>query len=107
MTAPGAAVTTEATRDVTFTGHTIADGEAAHLLTHLDDLTDIFVADVHRHWNRLLRPFIPLPDMDVGAADRGLADADEDIVMADFGPLHARQSEAGRAFELGEGFHCV
>ena len=33
----------------------------------------------------LLAPFVPLPDMDVGAADAGGFDLDEDVVVADFG----------------------
>ena len=88
-----------------FAGDAIADLEAAHLLAHLDDLADVFVTDVHRHRNRLLRPVVPLPDVDVGAADGGLADADHHVVVADLGLRHVGQRQAGRAFEFGKCFH--
>ena len=68
--------------------------EAAHLLPHLDDLADVFVADLHRHGNRLLRPVVPLPDVDVGAADRGLADPDHHVVVPDLGLLDVGQARA-------------
>ena len=79
--------------------------EAAHFLADLDDLADVFVADVHRHGNRLLRPLVPLPDVDVGAADRGLADADQDVVVADLRLLDLGQREPGSAFEFCECLH--
>src|SRR5207237_5882763 len=39
-----------------------------------------FVADRHEHQNCLLCPFIPVYDVDVGAADGRLAHADENVV---------------------------
>ncbi len=79
--------------------------EAAHLLAHGDDLADIFMADMHAERHGLRRPFIPFPDMDVGAADRGLADADEDVVMPDLGLRHVGEREAGAGLFFDEGFH--
>src|SRR5207344_265680 len=76
MPAPGAAVAAEAAGDVPLARDAVADAEAAHFLSHLDDLADVFVADLHRHGNGLLRPVVPFPDVNVGAADRGLADPD-------------------------------
>jgi hypothetical protein len=37
----------------------------------------------HRHRDRLLRPGVPFVDVQVGAADAGFADLDEDIIDAD------------------------
>ncbi len=102
---PGAAVAAEAAGDVAFSGDAVADREAAHFLPELDDFAHVFVADVHRHGNRLLRPVVPLPDMDVGAADRGLRDPDHHVVVADFRLFHARERQPRRAFQLGKHFH--
>lgn len=90
-----------------FAGNAIANFEAAHFLSHLEDFTDVFVTDMHWHGNRFLRPFIPFPDMDVGPADGGLANSDEYVVVSDFRTLHARERKTGSTFEFGEGFHCV
>src|SRR5690606_17512556 len=79
MSAPGAAIAAEAAGDVALARDSVADGEAAHLDAHVDDLADIFVADLHRHRNRLLRPIVPFPDVAIGAANRRLPDPDEDV----------------------------
>src|SRR5207245_9767438 len=91
VTPPGTAIAAEAAGDLPFSRDAVADVEAAHFLTHLDDLTDVFVTDLHRHRNRLRRPIIPFPNVDIGAADRGLANADQDTVMAHFGFLAPRE----------------
>src|SRR5207244_8760585 len=71
MTTTRAAVATEAAGDVPFSGNAVADLEPAHLLTHLDDLADIFVADMHRHRDRLRRPVVPILTIAGGPANRG------------------------------------
>src|SRR4029453_9596673 len=78
---PGAKIAAEAAGDVSFAGDAVADLESANLLSHLDNPPDVFVADVHGHRNRLLCPFVPVPDVHVGAADGGLAHAYEDVVV--------------------------
>ena len=98
MAPAGTAITAEAAGDVPFSRDAVPDLEAAYFLTHLDDFTDVFVADLHRHLNRLRRPVVPFPNVDVGAADRGLANANEDVVMADFGFLDASERQTGRMF---------
>ena len=104
---PGAAVAAEAAGDVPLAGDAVADGEAAHLLPHLDDLADVLVADVHRHGDRLLRPVVPFPDVDVGAADRRLPDPDHHVVVADFGLLDAGQRQSRGALEFRQCLHRV
>src|SRR5258706_130161 len=98
-------VATEAACDVTFAGHAIADRKAAHFLAHFDDFANVFVADMHRHRNGLLRPVVPFPDVNVGAADRGARDADHHVVVTDFGFFHACECQSRSAFEFGECFH--
>ena len=73
----------------------IADG-AADLIDHADE----FMPDHHRNRDRLLRPRVPIIDVDVGAADRSLLDADENIIGPDFGDWNLLQLESrfGPAF---------
>src|SRR5437870_3428948 len=49
MTTTRAAVAAVTAGDMAFSGNAVADLEPAHLLPHLDDLADVFVADMHRH----------------------------------------------------------
>ena len=99
------AVAADAADDVALAVDQVALLEAldggAHLLDHPDEL----VADDHRRLDGLLGPVVPVVDVDVGAADRGLLDPDQDVVRArhrhgDLGQLEARAGP-----HLGKGFH--
>src|SRR5262249_28474918 len=61
----------------------VADLDGPYMTADLSDSAREFVPDHHRHRNCLLRPLVPFPDMDVGAADAGLDDLDQDIVWPD------------------------
>ncbi len=80
----GAAVTAVATGDVTFTGDAVADLKTAHFLADTDHFAHVFMPHNHRYRDRLLRPFIPVVDMHVGAANRGFANFNQQIVVAEF-----------------------
>ena len=81
----GAAIAAIAAGEVAFARHAIAEREAAHFAAHVDDAAEVLVAHGHGHRDGLLRPGIPVVDVHVGAADRGLGDLDEHIVGADLG----------------------
>ena len=55
-----------------------------HLRADVGDLADIFVAGDHRHRHRLLRPLVPIVDVDVGAADRRSCVT---LMRTSFGPI--------------------
>src|SRR5262249_17932635 len=74
---PGAAVPAVATGDVPLAAHPVADLEAGDLGAELGDLAHELVPDHHRDLDGLLRPRVPVPDVNVGAADAGLADLDQ------------------------------
>ena len=93
--ATGAAVAAVAAGDVAFAGDAIADGEAAHFLADGDHLSHILVTDHHGHGYGLLGPLIPVVDVHVGAADGGLADLDQQIVVAELGSRDVRHPDAG------------
>ena len=66
----GHAVAAAAADDVALAARRSSPGViVVDVLADLDDLADEFVADHHRHGNRLLRPLVPFVDVQVGAAD--------------------------------------
>ena len=69
MTPAGKAITAMSTRDVTFADNEITGRESFHVIADKIDNTDKFMTDRHRHWNRFLRPLVPVVDMNIGTAD--------------------------------------
>ena len=96
VAAAGHAVAAAAADDVALAADDVAGVEVAHVRPDRDDLADELVADRHRHRDRLLRPGVPLVDVQVGAADAGAADADQDVVDAVL-RLRARPPATGPA----------
>src|SRR5262249_29253674 len=66
----------------------VAGAEVIDVGADLDDLADELVADDHGHGDGPAGPVVPLVDVDVGAADAGALDADQDVVDADSRPRH-------------------
>jgi hypothetical protein len=83
MAAPGEAVAAAAADDVAFAADDLAGEEVVDVGADLDDFADELMPHGHRHGDGLLGPGIPFVDVQVGAADAGLADLDEDVVDAD------------------------
>ncbi len=50
-------------------------------------------------------PLVPFVDVEIGAADAGVSDADEDVVNADGRLRDVEEGEAGRAVGFDESFH--
>ena len=96
----GHAVAAAAADDVPLAADDVAGAEVAHVRADLDDLADELVPDHERHGNRLLRPRVPLVDVEVGAADPGLAHPDQDVVDPDLRLGHVLEPEP----RLGLGF---
>ena len=99
------AVAAVAADDVAFAADDLADGVILDVRADLDDPPHEFVADDHRHGDGLLGPGVPLIDVDVGAADAGAEDLDEDVIDADGRNRHLLQPEALAGFLLDEGLH--
>ncbi len=97
----GHAIAAAAADDVAFAGDDHAWLIVVDVVADLDDLADKFVADDHRHRDRLLRPLVPLIDVDVGAADRGAFDADLHVVRTRIWLRHIFKPQAtgGLAFD--------
>ena len=105
MIAPAARGPAPHADHMAFARHALADLEAPHVGAERGDLTRIFVADGHRRRDRLLRPLVPVEDMDVGAADAGLVHFDQHVVGADLGDRLLFEPEAGLRLFLDEGAH--
>ena len=105
MAAAGQAVAAAAADDVPLAGDDVADLEVVDVAADRDDPADELVADHHRHGDGLLRPGVPVVDVDVGAADGRLVDLDQHVVDADFGHGISSSHRPGCGMLLDEGFH--
>ena len=94
MTPPGQAVATVAANDMTFAADQIAQIEVVDVGADLFDAADEFMSGDHGHGNRFLRPLIPVPDMEVGAADARLEYSDQDVVDTDLGHRNILKEES-------------
>ncbi len=79
---PGHAVPAAAAGDVALAAHEVARVEVGHVAADLDDLADELMADDERRPNGLRGPAVPRFDVEVGAADPGLVDPDQDVIDA-------------------------
>ena len=95
-----AALEAVAADDVSFGGDQVADGEqsgAGRLPAQLDDLAGELVADDDRRLEPAAGPAVPLPDVEIGAADAGVVDADQHVggSAGGHGPVPQHHSGAG------------
>src|ERR1700691_4086865 len=85
MPSPGQAVAAPSTNDMAFAADNVAGIEVINIRSDFDNFPDKFVPNRHGDWNRLLRPIVPLINMDVRSADAGVSDTDQDIIDTDVG----------------------
>ena len=83
MPPSGEAIPTMPTGDVAFGNDDIASGKTLDVIANAIHNTDKFVTNDHRHWNRFLRPGIPIIDVYVRAADGCFQNTDEHIATTD------------------------
>ena len=93
VAAAGEAVAASSADDVAFARDEVARLEVRDVRPDLDDLADELVADHERRGDRLGRPGVPRFDVEVGAADAGLVDPDQDVVDANGRHRHVTQLE--------------
>ena len=86
-------------------GDALADREARDARAEFRDLADILMADDLRGLYMLLRPLVPFVDMDVGAADRGLVDLNENFSRARHRNRHLPQLQSGAGCGFYNGIH--
>ncbi|MPN58935.1 hypothetical protein SDC9_206651 [bioreactor metagenome] len=86
--------------------HLVADGKAGHVLAHRLDNAGVLMAQRHR-W---IAGVLVVHDVDVGAADAGRHDTDQQLVILRFGPGYVNHRETRHpAFLvlLDQRFHAV
>jgi hypothetical protein len=105
VAASGEAVAAATADDVALGADDLAGMEVVHVGADGDDLADELMPDDHRHRNGLLRPGVPFVDVQVGAADAGFADLDEDIIDADLRLRDILEPESALRFGFDECFH--
>ena len=91
--------------DVALGADQVADLVTADIAADRDDAADEFVARDRARLDRLLRPGVPVVDVDVGAADAGLQHLDQHVVDAVARLRHVLEPDAGFGFGLDECFH--
>ncbi len=74
--------------DMPLAGHPVAHLQVLHTAPHIHDLTHVLVPNDHRYLDGLLRPFVPVVNMEVGSANGGLLDFNKHIVHPDLGYRH-------------------
>jgi hypothetical protein len=76
-----------------------------HVRSHFDNLSRELVPYDQWDLNRGLRPFIPIVNVQVGAANSGAQNANLHVVDARLGLRHVRQPKARSSAAFHEGFH--
>ena len=83
MTSASEAVPAHATNEMAFSGNDVVPFEKFHRASNLGDRSDKLVSDDQGRGNRFLRPSVPVIDVEVGSANAGAVNFDEDIAVAD------------------------
>jgi hypothetical protein len=76
-----------------------------HVLADALDHADELVSDGHRNGDRLLGPGVPVPDVNVRAADARLKDPYQHVVLADLRHMYVPQPEALGGLRLHQRLH--
>src|SRR5690606_11177190 len=103
--AAAAAVAAVAADDVAFGRDALADAVAGHARAHFDHAADELVADHQAGLDGALAPFVPQVDVQVGAADGGLLDLDQDLVGTRLRDRHLLHPDAPGGFALDQRLH--
>src|SRR5687767_7303111 len=94
-----------AANDVTLGRNHIADIKIAHIGADTYNFADEFMSYNHRHGNRLLRPFIPVVNVQIRPADAGAIYANQHIIDADFRLRHIREPQTALGLLFNQSFH--
>ncbi len=84
----------------------IAGEKVVDIRPDCDDLAHKLMPHRHGHWNRLLRPLIPLVDVNIGAADPRFLHAHQYIVDAHLRLWNLFQPQAPLRLALDQRLHC-
>src|SRR5580698_5472111 len=105
MPASRQTIAAAAAHHVPLAAHDVAGMKIVHIRPGLLDFADEFVADRHGDGYGALRPFIPVVNMQIGAADAGPADADQHVVDADGGFGNVFEPKSRLTLTFDQCFH--
>jgi hypothetical protein len=100
-----ATLQTVASIDVHFSADEIAGFDGGDFIADVFDDATEFVAEGYGGLDAALGPAIPTIDMEVGAADGGGADANQDVGGADGGDGDGFEGKTPRRLHLAQSFH--
>src|SRR4029077_8972579 len=84
MTASCKAIAAVSARDVTLTDDQVAFCKTFYVIAYQIDNADKLMANDHRHPNHLLRPSVPVVDVQVRATYGCFQHSDQHVIAADF-----------------------
>ena len=90
---------------MTFTRYDLARLEINDVIADGNHLADELVADDHGNGNGLPSPGIPVINMQVGAADCGTQNLNENVIDADFRYWHLFQPQPFGGFPFDQRLH--
>ena len=102
---PRAAMEAVAARDVALGRDVVADRDVANASPDVDDGPGELVPERQRRRDALLRPGVPVHDVEVGAANARSLDEDEDLVVGRRRDRHFVEDEARLGGALADGPH--
>ena len=85
----------------------LAKVQVLHIAAEFDDLASEFMARHQRHRHGARRPFVPVPDMDIGAANAGLVDPDQHVILANLRHRDVIHPKAGFGAGFDQGLHLI
>ena len=93
------------TDDVSLTHHHLTASKSEDVVADCIDDADELMTNHHWHRDCFLRPVIPIIDVNVGAADRRLQHADENVITASFRNGNLLKPEARFGFRFYDCLH--
>src|SRR5438105_11322147 len=92
--------------DVALGADDLAGKDRRDALAQFDDLADELVPNHQWRVDGVLRPLVPAVDVEVGAADAGAEDADQNLARTRLRLRDVLQPESGLGLCFDECFHC-
>src|SRR6202034_4091146 len=106
MPAPGKAVAAAAAHHMPFPAHHFARVKVVYVRANIYDLASKLVPNCHRDRNRCARPLVPFIYMEVGAANTGMADPDENVIDPDRRLWYIFQPKTRLTFTFHQSLHA-
>src|SRR6187399_689016 len=105
MPSAGKTVSAASTNHMAFTGDQLSRLKVIDVRTHRHDFADELMANRHRDRNGLLRPFVPVVDVNIRTADSGPENTDKDVIDSDFRFGNILEPETGLRVRFNECLH--